>query len=87
MQHLETQVCIIGGSIAGNLLAYYLRQKNISCIVIEEHTVLGQPCHCAGIVAQKIMTMLDFPPELILNRVKYAKIVTPNLMAITMHGT
>jgi geranylgeranyl reductase family protein len=83
---LKTDICIVGGSIAGNYLAFLLRQRNISCIVIEEHNILGKPCHCAGIVSQKIIQMVSFPSELILNRVTKAQVVAPNLSTILMQG-
>ncbi|MFW9970005.1 MAG: hypothetical protein ACFFDF_07370 [Candidatus Odinarchaeota archaeon] len=69
-------VCIIGGSIAGNYLCYLLSKTNLKIIVIEEHTKIGLPFQCAGIISQKISTLIDLPKELVLNRVNTAKIVS-----------
>ncbi|WP_371805636.1 lycopene cyclase family protein [Candidatus Lokiarchaeum ossiferum] len=84
---VDVDVCIIGGSIAGNYLACLLAEKNVNCIVIEEHYELGKPFQCAGIISQKILTLLDFPDDIILNRVHIAEIVAPNLVSIKMSGS
>ena len=45
-------VCIIGGSIAGNYLCYLLSNTNLKIVVIEEHQQVGLPLQCAGIVSK-----------------------------------
>ncbi len=82
----EIDVCIIGGSIAGNYLACLLAEQNVRCCVIEEHEILGLPFQCAGIVSQKILKLAPFPKSIILNRVKTAKIVAPNNQSIELTG-
>ena len=82
----EIDVCIIGGSIAGNYLACLLAEKNVKCCVVEEHEILGLPFQCAGIISQKILNLAPFPKSLILNRVKTAKIVAPNNQSIELSG-
>ena len=84
--NFEIDVCIIGGSIAGNYLACLLAEQNVKCCVIEEHENLGLPFQCAGIISQKILNLAPFPKSLILNRVKTAKIVAPNNNSIELSG-
>ena len=84
--NFEIDVCIIGGSIAGNYLACLLAEQNVKCCVIEEHEILGLPFQCAGIISQKILNLAPFPKSLILNRVKTAKIVAPNNQSIELSG-
>ena len=79
-------VCIVGGSIAGNYLSYLLSNTNLKILVIEEHNQVGVPLQCAGIVSQKLSKLIDLPPELILNRVKTAKIVAPSGIYIKLSG-
>ncbi|MFX1566984.1 MAG: geranylgeranyl reductase family protein [Promethearchaeota archaeon] len=79
-------VCIIGGSIAGNYLSYLLSKTSLKIIVIEEHDQIGVPLQCAGIVSQKLSKLIELPPELILNRVKTAKIVAPAGKYIKLSG-
>ena len=70
-------ICIIGGSIAGNYLSYLLSETNLKIAVIEEHKKIGLPLQCAGIVSQKLSRIIKLPKEVVLNRVKIAKIVAP----------
>lgn len=86
MEQEYTTVCIIGGGIAGNYLASLLRKNQIDTTVIEEHGEIGRPFQCAGIVSSKILKMVYIPKELILNRVKKAEVIAPNLNQITMGG-
>ncbi len=82
----RTEVCIIGGGIAGNYLAWLLCQRQIACIVVEEHATWGKPLQCAGIVSQKLLKLLEVPSYLILNRIKWAHIVSPDQHTLRMHG-
>ena len=79
-------VCIVGGSIAGNYLSYLLSNTNLRILVIEEHNQVGVPLQCAGIVSQKLNKLIYLPPELILNRVNTAKIVAPSGKYIKLSG-
>jgi len=79
-------VCIVGGSIAGNYLCYLLADTNLTTCIIEEHTNIGLPFQCAGIVSQKLRNLIDIPDEIILNRVKIAKIVAPKGKYIKLSG-
>ncbi len=58
----ETDVCVLGGGIAGNFLACLLREKNIGCMVIERVAdFMSRPLQCAGIVSQKNPGPRRFP--------------------------
>ncbi|MFX1494179.1 MAG: hypothetical protein ACFFBZ_07855 [Promethearchaeota archaeon] len=79
-------ICIIGGSLAGNFLCYLLAKTNLKISVIEEHKQIGLPFQCAGIVSQKLAKITYIPKEIILNRVKVAKIVAPSGRYIKLYG-
>jgi geranylgeranyl reductase family protein len=79
-------VCIIGGSIAGNYLCYLLSKTNLKVIVIEEHKEIGIPLQCAGIVSQKLSKLINIPNDLILNRVNTAKIISPSGEFLKLSG-
>ncbi|NVM37094.1 MAG: NAD(P)/FAD-dependent oxidoreductase [Candidatus Lokiarchaeota archaeon] len=86
-RNLDTfDVCIVGGSIAGNYLCYLLSKTNLKIIVVEEHKEVGLPFQCAGIVSQKLSKLIELPNEIILNRVKTAKIVGPSGAYIKLSG-
>jgi digeranylgeranylglycerophospholipid reductase len=86
LDDIEIDVCIIGGSIAGNYIAYLLSQQQIKCIVIEEHKEIGRPVQCAGIISQKLLKLVKFPKSFILNQVKSAQVFAPNQNMIEMSG-
>jgi len=79
-------ICIIGGSIAGNYLCYLISNTNLKISVIEEHNEIGLPFQCAGIISQKLRSIIDISDEIILNRVKVAKIVAPKGKYIKLSG-
>ena len=79
-------LCVVGASIAGNYLAYLLSKSNIKIVVIEEHTDIGLPFQCAGIISQKLSQLIELPEEIVLNRVKTAKIINPSGNFIKLSG-
>ncbi|MFX0180023.1 MAG: geranylgeranyl reductase family protein [Candidatus Hodarchaeota archaeon] len=79
-------ICIIGGSIAGNYLCSLLANTNLKISVIEEHQQIGLPFQCAGIVSQKLAKITQIPKKIILNRVKVAKIISPSGNYIKLSG-
>jgi flavin-dependent dehydrogenase len=80
-------ICIVGGSIAGNFLSFLLSKTNLKIAVIEEHKKIGLPLQCAGIVSQKLCKIIKLPKEVVLNRVKVAKIVAPQGNFIKLSST
>ncbi|MFX0040059.1 MAG: hypothetical protein ACFFCY_15835 [Promethearchaeota archaeon] len=79
-------VCIIGGSIAGNYLCYLLSNTKLKIIIVEEHTEIGLPLQCAGIISQKLSKLINLPKELILNRINTAKIISSSGEYIKLKG-
>lgn len=79
-------VCIVGGSIAGNYLAHLLSHSNLEIVIIEEHKEIGLPFQCAGIISQKLGSLIDIPKNIILNRVKVAKLFSPSGKYIKLSG-
>lgn len=79
-------VCIIGGSIAGNYLCYLLSKTKLRIAVIEEHKEIGLPVQCAGIVSQKLSKLINLPQEIVLNRVDKVKLVAPSGKFIRLSG-
>ncbi|MFX1278487.1 MAG: geranylgeranyl reductase family protein [Promethearchaeota archaeon] len=85
-REIEYDVCIVGASIAGNYLCYLLSKTNLNIVVIEEHNEIGVPLQCAGIISQKLIKLVCIPDKIILNRVRVAKIVSPNEQFIKISG-
>ena len=84
IEHFD--VCIVGASIAGNYLAYLLSNSPLKIVILEEHEEVGIPFQCAGIISQKLSRLIDFPSEIVLNRVNTAKIVSPTGKFINLSG-
>lgn len=79
-------VCIVGGSLAGNYLCYLISKFGLKIAVIEEHNQIGLPLQCAGIVSRKIKTLIDIPEDIILHKVKVAKLISPSGKSILLSG-
>ena len=61
---------IIGAGPVGCYLAYLLSSHDFQVNVYEEHSEIGVPVQCTGIVTSKINNILDLPKSLILNEIK-----------------
>ena len=79
-------ICIVGGSIAGNYLSYLLSKTDLKIAVIEEHEEIGLPFQCAGIISKKLSKLIELPEEIILNRVEIARLVAPSGKLINLSG-
>ena len=86
IKDLYCDVAIVGGNIAGAYLAYLLSSKNINVIVIEEHLETGKPMQCSGIISRKLLKLVEVEPQIILNRIKKAILVSPSGKSIEMSG-
>jgi len=69
---------IVGAGPAGCYAAYILAEAGIHVSVYEEHTSIGEPPHCAGIVTESIKKILEIPDSIIVNRITKARIYAPN---------
>ena len=86
-QNIEKfDLTIIGAGLAGLFLTYLLSKTNLKIAIIEEHKEIGIPFQCAGIVSQKLSKLINLPKNIILNRVKVAKIVAPSGKFIKLSG-
>jgi flavin-dependent dehydrogenase len=86
LKNFDFDICIIGGSIAGNYLSFLLSNSSLRIAVIEEHEKIGKPLQCAGIISQKLADLIDIPENVILNRVKIAQLVFPSRNSIELSG-
>ena len=47
---VDADVVVVGAGPAGSLAARQLARRNLSVVVLEEHSEVGQPVHCAGLI-------------------------------------
>lgn len=69
---------IIGAGTIGCYLAQQLRDTGIEFRIFEEHPEVGVPKHCTGLVSKNIDELIKTPSKVILNKVKGAKLYSPN---------
>jgi flavin-dependent dehydrogenase len=48
---LRTEVAVVGGGPAGLIAARELASKGVQVKVFEEHSKIGIPNHCAGVLS------------------------------------
>ena len=65
---------IIGGSVAGLSVANYLQQRGISSTVYEEHSEIGKPVQCSGLISANALNHLKRIADIdSLNRINKAE--------------
>ena len=75
---MTKSVSIIGGGTIGGYAGYLLGKKGYSVEIFEDHKVIGEPCHCTGIITSSFLEMIDLPSEIILNKLSSVKVIGPN---------
>ncbi len=71
------KISIIGAGPVGAYSAYLL-SDHYDVSIYEEHKTVGNPVQCTGIVTPRINEVIKIPHELIVNRIKYARINSPD---------
>ncbi len=75
-------ISIIGAGPVGSYAAYLLAKKGHKVNVYEEHSAIGKPVQCTGIVTSSVNDILKVKNDLIINKVKLARIHSPNGQSI-----
>ncbi|MHA1238685.1 MAG: NAD(P)/FAD-dependent oxidoreductase [Candidatus Odinarchaeia archaeon] len=85
---MANEIVIVGGGPVGLLAAIEVARKGFSPLIFEEHSQIGVPDHCAGLVSVNGLQMLNLniPSEIIINKVKNAVIHSPSGYQLPIHG-
>ena len=59
---IQTEVLIIGGGPAGSACAWRLKQANVDCIILDQHT-FPRSKPCAGWITPDVLKDLSFTPK------------------------
>jgi digeranylgeranylglycerophospholipid reductase len=60
---LRAEAVVVGAGPAGLIAARELARMNIEVTIYEEHAVVGEPNHCAGIISVEGLQRLDVRPD------------------------
>lgn len=72
---------IIGAGPAGCLTASRLGKKGIDVEVYEEHSTVGRPISCTGLVTESISEIVRLGKDTIINRIRNAELICRNAKA------
>lgn len=73
-----TNINIIGAGPIGNYIAYLLSKKDYDVKVFEEHSKIGLPVQCTGIVTSAIKELIKLKKEFVLNKIDKIAVIAPN---------
>lgn len=68
---MPMNVIIVGGGVAGCYVAQLLRKKGFTPLVLEEHSEIGRPVQCSGLIGRETVdsAKVPFPRHVILRRI------------------
>jgi digeranylgeranylglycerophospholipid reductase len=85
MDHYE--IIVAGGGPAGCFTAQQLVAKKIQVAVVEEHSTIGEPLHCAGLVTKRVFDISNCSQNRIVqNKIFGAHIHSPDGATLTIGG-
>jgi geranylgeranyl reductase family protein len=70
-------VVVIGAGPAGLYTALLLAQGGVDVLVLEEHSDIGVPTHCTGIVSAETNRLFKIPDDIVLNRPSSCLVISP----------
>ena len=81
-------VMIIGGGPIGANIAHKLASNGCRCAILEEHTIIGEPLQCAGLVSNRVFDYIPFEKTTVIqNTITGADIHAPDGTVLSIGGT
>lgn len=71
-------IAIVGAGPAGSYLAYLLARQGKKVTIVEEHSIVGKPVQCTGIVTQSIERFFRLKRKVIANKLDKVEVVSKN---------
>src|SRR5258707_7551861 len=80
--HELVDVLIVGPGPGGLFLAARLAERGIRTLVCEEHSRVGDPVHCTGVLSADSFGRFDLPTVATLNQLADVRFVSPGGIAV-----
>jgi digeranylgeranylglycerophospholipid reductase len=71
-------VLIVGGGPGGLYAARQLARAGASVVVCEEHSTIGVPVHCTGVLGSETFDEFELPRDAVLNALTTVRFVSPS---------
>ena len=71
-------IVIIGAGPIGCFLGYLLAKEGKDVAIYEEHSKIGSPVQCTGIITEEIKKIIDLNDKIIINKVDNIRIFSKN---------
>lgn len=71
-------IAIVGGGPVGCFLGYLLAKEGKKVSIYEEHSCIGRPIQCTGIVTKELDKIVKFKKDFVVNRLNKAEIFSYN---------
>ncbi len=73
----SVDVLVVGGGPSGLYAAERLARAGVDTLVCEEHSAVGDPVHCTGILAAESFDEFDLPRNATVNTLVAARFISP----------
>ncbi|TET70993.1 NAD(P)/FAD-dependent oxidoreductase [Candidatus Bathyarchaeota archaeon] len=86
---MRTEAAVVGAGPAGLIAARELARRGVEVKVFEEHPVIGEPSHCAGILSVEGLRRLGVEPDhrFIRHEIRGGTAFSPNGAGIRITGS
>jgi len=68
---------VVGAGPAGSAVARDVASRGFSVLLLEEHSVIGQPLHCSGLVTPRTIALAKVGEHVVQNEIRGAIIQSP----------
>ena len=77
-------ISIIGAGPSGSYLAYLLAKNGYKVNVYEEHSKIGKPVQCTGLITSAVDNVYKVDDECVVNKIGNIRIIAPNNQEVNL---